>query len=229
MANVVRIWESQYQTLKKLPRKDQAKMALAMLEFAFSGTVSFGLNYVQDLALTSMRDKLKTTGTGGCPKGHCNNPSGKNQHAVLDNSYPNPLPNSLPNSYPNPLVKGLDKSSPTPPSRVSISKLGDNKNTLGNNINISTTRARESAFVAPTLDDVLSYAADQSSCAGCGGFKCPPNLAEEFWSYYSGLGWVLPNDAQTPIRDWKPFLRKWARSPNRFRSVSTPEPDDLPI
>jgi hypothetical protein len=102
---------------------------------------------------------------------------------------------------------------------------------LENNINnISTTRARKSSFVAPTLDDVLSYAATQSSCAGCGGFACTPRVAEEFWSYYSGLGWVLPNDAQTPIRDWKPFLRKWANQPNRFRSASaTRDPDDLPI
>lgn len=102
---------------------------------------------------------------------------------------------------------------------------------LGNNINnISITRARQPAFVPPTLDDVLEYASSQSSCAGCGGFNCPPNLAEEFWSYYSGLGWVLPNDAQTPIRDWKPFLRKWARSPNRFRPSATSHvADDLPI
>ena len=102
---------------------------------------------------------------------------------------------------------------------------------LENNINnISTTRARKSSFVAPTLDDVLSYAANQSACAGCGGFACDPRVAEEFWSYYSGLGWVLPNDAQTPIRDWKPFLRKWANQPNRFRAASaTRDPDDLPI
>ena len=102
---------------------------------------------------------------------------------------------------------------------------------LGNNINnISTTRAKQSAFVAPTLDDVLSYAADQSACAGCGGFACDPSVAEEFWSYYSGLGWVLPNDAQTPIHDWKPFLRKWARQPSRFRgTVATRDPDDLPV
>lgn len=225
MANVVRIWESQYHTLKKLPKKDQAKMALAMLEYAFDGSVSVDLNYVQDLALTSMKDKLKVSGTGGCPKGRCNNPCGKNQHSEQVNSLPNPLPNSLP----NPLVKGLDKSSPTPPSRVYITNPGEY---LNNNINFnnSTTRAKQSAFVAPSLDDVLSYAADQSACAGCGGFACDPRVAEEFWSYYSGLGWVLPNDAQTPIRDWKPFLRKWANQPNRFRSASaTRDPDDLPI
>lgn len=112
--------------------------------------------------------------------------------------------------------------------RGSINNIIINSRNTGNNI--STTRARKSSFVAPTLDDVLSYAADQSACAGCGGFACAPRVAEEFWSYYSGLGWVLPNDAQTPIRDWKPFLRKWANQPNRFRSASaTRDPDDLPI
>lgn len=112
--------------------------------------------------------------------------------------------------------------------RGSINNIIINSRNTGNNI--STTRARKSSFVAPTLDDVLSYAADQSACAGCGGFACAPRVAEEFWSYYSGLGWVLPNDAQTPIRDWKPFLRKWANQPNRFRPASaTRDPDDLPI
>ena len=112
--------------------------------------------------------------------------------------------------------------------RGSINNIIINSRNTGNNI--STTRARKSSFVAPTLDDVLSYAADQSACAGCGGFACTPRVAEEFWSYYSGLGWVLPNDAQTPIRDWKPFLRKWANQPNRFRPASaTRDPDDLPI
>ena len=125
-------------------------------------------------------------------------------------------------------VSGSVSDAGTDTVRGSINNIIINSRNTGNNI--STTRARKSLFVAPTLDDVLSYAANQSACAGCGGFACTPRVAEEFWSYYSGLGWVLPNDAQTPIRDWKPFLRKWANQPNRFRSASaTRDPDDLPI
>ena len=125
-------------------------------------------------------------------------------------------------------VSGSVSVASTDTVRGSINNIIINSRNTGNNI--STTRAKKSAFVAPSLDDVLSYAATQSSCAGCGGFACTPRIAEEFWSYYSGLGWVLPNDAQTPIRDWKPFLRKWANQPNRFRSASaTRDPDDLPI
>ena len=125
-------------------------------------------------------------------------------------------------------VSGSVSDAGTDTVRGSINNIIINSRNTGNNI--STTRAKQSAFVAPSLDDVLSYAATQSSCAGCGGFACDPRVAEEFWSYYAGLGWVLPNDAQTPIRDWKPFLRKWANQPNRFRSASaTRDPDDLPI
>ena len=126
-------------------------------------------------------------------------------------------------------LRHLKQFSGTDTVRGSVSNIIHSR-TTGSNIYTTRTRARKSSFVAPTLDDVLSYAATQSSCAGCGGFACTPRVAEEFWSYYSGLGWVLPNDAQTPIRDWKPFLRKWANQPNRFRSASaTRDPDDLPI
>lgn len=117
----------------------------------------------------------------------------------------------------------------TVPVPGSVSNI-TNSRIINNNISTTRARAKQSAFVPPTLDEVLAYATDQSACAGCGGFACDQRTAEEFWSYYSGLGWVLPNDAQTPIRDWKPFLRKWARSPNRFRFASNaPDPDDLPI
>lgn len=126
-------------------------------------------------------------------------------------------------------VSGTVSDSGTDTVRGSVSNIIHSR-TTGSNIYTTRTRAKQSAFVAPSLDEVLSYAADQSACAGCGGFACDPRVAEEFWSYYSGLGWVLPNDAQTPIRDWKPFLRKWANQPNRFRSASaTRDPDDLPI
>ena len=62
----------------------------------------------------------------------------------------------------------------------------------------------------PTLDDVLEYAKQQNSIAGVGGFACPPELAEQFWTYYESQGWVKSNAARTPICDWKPLLRRWA-------------------
>lgn len=81
-----------------------------------------------------------------------------------------------------------------------------------NNINnISTTR------VNPTEQEVLDYAAQQNDMAGVGGFAVSQQEAQAFYDYYSGIGWVVSNDARTPIVDWKPFLRKWAKNP-RFKN-----------
>lgn len=67
----------------------------------------------------------------------------------------------------------------------------------------------------PTEEEVLAYAREQNSIAGMGGFACSDEEALNFFDYYSGLGWHVPNSANTPLRVWKPFLRKWARSPLR--------------
>lgn len=67
--------------------------------------------------------------------------------------------------------------------------------------------------VEPTQEQILEYAAQQDSMAGVGGFAVTQEQAQDFYDYYSGIGWVVPNDAKTPIVDWKPFLRKWVRNP----------------
>lgn len=67
--------------------------------------------------------------------------------------------------------------------------------------------------VAPTEKEVLEYARQQNEMAGMGGFAVLQEQAQDFYDYYTGIGWVLPNDANTPIRDWRPLLRKWVRNP----------------
>jgi hypothetical protein len=86
-----------------------------------------------------------------------------------------------------------------------------NNNSRNNNNNLSTTH------VNPTEQEVLDYAKQQDDMAGVGGFAVSQEQAQAFYDYYSGIGWVLPNDAKTPIVDWKPFLRKWAKNP-RFKN-----------
>lgn len=90
-----------------------------------------------------------------------------------------------------------------------------------NNNNISTAHARE--FTPPTLEQVLAYAAQQNSVAGMGGFKCTPQIAEEFWSNYESTGWVVANDARTPVRDWQAKLRQWALRQARMPAATPHE------
>ena len=75
----------------------------------------------------------------------------------------------------------------------------------------------------PTEEEVLEYARQQNSIAGMGGFACSDEEALNFYDYYSGIGWVMPNDARTPIINWKPFLRKWIRNPLRQQKPGSPK------
>ena len=95
----------------------------------------------------------------------------------------------------------------------------NNNNSRINTSSLSTTHE------APTCEQVLEYAKQQDDMAGVGGFAVSQEQAQDFYDYYSGIGWVVPNDAKTPIVDWKPFLRKWVRNP-RFK---TKEPDKIDI
>lgn len=83
----------------------------------------------------------------------------------------------------------------------------------------AATRALKTKL--PSEQEVLEYARQQNSIAGMGGFACSDEEALNFYDYYSGIGWVMPNDSRTPIVNWKPFLRKWVRNPlrpqNKFR------------
>ena len=103
----------------------------------------------------------------------------------------------------------------------------NNNNILNNNnnnniLNNNTTCARKN----PSLDEILEYAREQNSMAGVGGFACTDEQAQDFYDYYSGIGWVLPNDSRTPIVDWRPFLRKWVRNPRFKAGAVVPDEED---
>lgn len=101
----------------------------------------------------------------------------------------------------------------------------NNINTQNEDILLSGIRACKN----PTLDEVLVYARQQNEMAGVGGFACSEETATEFWSYYEGIGWVVPNDAKTPILKWQPFLRKWATNPKHRDSLKKTENDNEPF
>lgn len=98
-----------------------------------------------------------------------------------------------------------------------------NNNSRNNISNLSTTHV--STFTPPTEDEVLEYARQQNELAGMGGFACSDDDAQAFYDFYTGIGWHLSNDAQTPIRDWKPKLRQWAKNP-KFKKQ---EPETVDI
>lgn len=62
-------------------------------------------------------------------------------------------------------------------------------------------------FVPPKdANEVYEYA-----CVN--GMICSKEQAENFFDYYSGIGWRLGNEYRTPMHDWHPFVRKWLSNP----------------
>lgn len=96
-----------------------------------------------------------------------------------------------------------------------------NTNSRNNSSLVSTARA-SNKFIPPTIDEVKAYAKQQNDMAGVGGFACTEQIAQDFYDYYAGIGWMLPNDSRTPIVDWRPFLSKWARDSHRFQKTTQP-------
>lgn len=84
-------------------------------------------------------------------------------------------------------------------------------------------KAREiKAFTPPTEEEVLAYAREQDSMAMCGGFSCSEDDARNFYDYYAGIGWKLPNNSNTPMRAWKPFFRKWCLRDRKLQNKNKP-------
>ena len=65
------IWKNFYNTIKMLPKKEQQGLALAILDYAFSGEAG-ELTLMQKLALEPMKPSLKVRSFGGAPKGNSN-------------------------------------------------------------------------------------------------------------------------------------------------------------
>lgn len=62
-------------------------------------------------------------------------------------------------------------------------------------------RARTS-FVAPTMDDVRSYATE----IGCSDYQA-------YWDHYQANGWRV---GRNPMKDWQSALRNWKRRSGEF-------------
>lgn len=95
-------------------------------------------------------------------------------------------------------------------------------------IDSSLSGIRANTSNPPTEDEVLEYARQQNSMAGVGGFACSDKTAQDFYDYYNGIGWCLPNESRTPIKDWRAFLRRWVNKPS-FRTGATEPEEEQPF
>lgn len=69
-------------------------------------------------------------------------------------------------------------------------------------------KEKKGVFVAPTLEEVLTYAKQMNDIAGMGGFVCGKQTAIDFFNQYDRQGWLLGNGIH--MTNWKSGLRRWA-------------------
>ena len=100
--------------------------------------------------------------------------------------------------------------------KISITDVEDmNKTSIRHDIDTEREREREEKkpggvggiFVPPKdANQVYEYGA-------ANGMVCTMKDAEDFFDYYSGIGWRIGNEHRTPMVAWEPFWKKWLRSP----------------
>lgn len=74
-------------------------------------------------------------------------------------------------------------------------------------------KEKRGVFVAPTLEEVLTYAKQMNDFAAAGGFTCGKQTAIDFFNQYDRQGWLLGNGIH--MANWKSGLRRWADEQKR--------------
>lgn len=209
MANGFYLSENMIEGLKQLPPEKVMQAIEAMDEYRETGIRP--TDPILKLFITLVTPALQTRKRGGQP-GNKNNATGKNQHTKTANNQ-----------------SVVDESGRMDESGRIEDEEDDLLNTTTTTTTTTTTsippkppRVVESKFAPPSLQEVLDFAKQQNDMAGCGGFRCSKQMAEEFWGNYAANGWVVGNESKTPIRDWKAKLRQWCAR-NSSRSA-----DDIP-
>jgi len=78
---------------------------------------------------------------------------------------------------------------------------------------VAIINPKESPYVSnpPDYDFLLTYA--QTNIPG----KIEPDWVQGFLDYYAGVGWVTGKN-QTPMRDWRPFLKSWIERERKYQT-----------
>ena len=177
------IWEKFYQTIKKFPRDEQAELALAMLDYAFTGEHD-ELSLYQDIALTPMKPSLNTKSLGGAPKGN------KNATKLTDkNNTKQPLKTTV--------EQRLKKKSK---QQHNITRHNKTITTTFTNVKDSSAQKR---FAPPSVEQVEEYAKDKNYTMD----------AEHFVAFYSSKGWRVGNQSmkcwKSAIVNWNKRNKPW--------------------
>ncbi|MBO5038293.1 MAG: hypothetical protein J6C85_02385 [Alphaproteobacteria bacterium] len=205
--NAVRIWENQYECLKKVPTKKlQAELALAMLDYAFSGKHD-ALKFPLDAIIQPMYAALVVKNQGGAPAGN------NNRKSTLDTTVDMSVNETLIQGEDTTVDKTLDTTLDTTDISTENQPL---LNISNKNNNISSDKSsdillqkksRVKSTVNITLDDIKAYIAEKNLVVD----------PETFFNYFTAGDW---KDAEgKPVKNWKQKLITWDSRERQRRTV----------
>lgn len=200
----LKIWENQYKIIKKIPQKKlQEKLALAILDYAFTGEhekVGFPL----DAILQGMYADLELKNQGGAPTGNKNN-----RYTTVEQPLNNRCIN-VDTTVIQPLTqKEEKKKSPLTPLEEK------NKNIpLDNNKLLSCPQRK---FHKPTVEEINTYCRERNNRIS----------AEEFFNFYESKGWLI---GKSPMKDWKAAVRTWeSKDKQNWKIIDAEKPDAFEV
>lgn len=201
MGNICcRVFKEQLDLINQLPEQERAIVLYHTINSCFNqneNQIDFQLDFsslgkaVYNILRKNIICKEFSNNYGGPRKG-AGRPVSKGNNQI-ENQNDNQIDNQIENQNENAYISVSES--------VSVNNLDVDSSSLRN--------TRASKFTPPTLQEVFEYAKQQNEMAGCGGFACSKATAEEFWGNYESNGWVIGNESQTPVRDWKAKLRQW--------------------
>lgn len=200
------VWKNFYKTIKILPKKEQQGLALAILDYAFSGETE-ELSLMQKLALEPMKPSLKVRSFGGAPKGNSNA-----KKTTVDTTVDSKQNNSY--STVDTTLKSTVKTNKQIHIQEHIQEKENNikEKVASNDASVrDNLKPKKSIFEKPTLnelcDEYYVRTGEKHSDAECVKF------AEKFLAHYESVGWKV---GKNPMKDWRACVRTWIHNEENF-------------
>ena len=191
---------SYYDALQELPQKSRAELALAIVEYGFTGKLPNNISVLAKAVFAAIRPTLDTSNA----KADAANARWEKQNAnkSMQGTF---LHDAKPMQ--NTVVHDAKPMQNTVVHDATISYIREGEGEGEGEGNIDSKK-RASRFTQPTLEEVQAY------CVERGNGVDP----QRFVDYYSSNGWKV---GKNPMKDWKAAVRTWER--NNGTTVTKPK------
>lgn len=175
---------SYYDALQELPQKSRAELALAIVEYGFTGEIPNNISALAKAVFAAIRPTLDTSNA----KAAAANARWEKQNSIK--------------AMREALMLDAKPMQKSVVHDATISYIregeGEGKGDGEGEGNIDSKK-RASRFMQPTLEEVQAYCVERGNSVD----------AQRFVDYYSSNGWKV---GKNPMKDWKAAVRTWERN-----------------